>query len=63
VELSRDSETDDPACTTAYLGCWAIGTNKVKKKCAMRKIIYCTVPVSQMSKLMAVCLSDVYTSV
>jgi hypothetical protein len=32
--------------TTNWPGCWAMGTNKVKK-CAVRKIIFCTKPPRQ----------------
>jgi hypothetical protein len=40
--LSRDSETSDPArLPSACPCCWAMGINKVKK-CAVRKIIFCT---------------------
>ncbi len=38
---TRDTETGDPARLPTRPGCWAMGTNKVKK-CAVSKIIFCT---------------------
>ncbi len=41
LERLKQRHRDRQSSTTACPGCWATGTNKVKK-CAVRKIIFCT---------------------